>query len=259
MLRIALSVRFSLVLGFGLLSSCASHHPVVHPSGGGGAQTQTSSTITASKKCIELQTSKDEFVAEHPQGDCDPNKDNAAIGVQPQPTGEVESKSIATPRLEPVWLLIDTKKMQIEVKRGEKTLTTFSNIAIGRSGSGVKNHRGDDITPLGEYKIGWVNDKSPFRIFYGLTYPSVQDAEQAFKKGFISEQDYQAILDAHQHNRIPPQNTPLGGQVGVHGLGKGDEKIHRLMNWTHGCVAVTNEQLEELGDWIEEGTVVKIK
>ena len=158
-----------------------------------------------------------------------------------------------------VWLLVDTKAHKIEVKKGELTLETLSGIAIGRKGAGLKSHRGDDITPYGNYRIGWVGEKSNFRKFYGLTYPSKQDAEIALKRGIISQSDYYSIAAAEQFNQIPPQNTPLGGQIGIHGLGAGDEKIHEIFDWTHGCIALTNAQIDHLSQWLDTGTVVKIK
>jgi murein L,D-transpeptidase YafK len=158
-----------------------------------------------------------------------------------------------------IWLLVDTKAHKIEVKQGEQTLETLSGIAIGRKGAGLKGHRGDDITPYGNYRIGWVGEKSNFRKFFGLTYPSTQDAEIALKRGVISQTDYYSIVTAHQSNQIPPQNTPLGGQIGIHGIGAGDERVHQAFDWTHGCIALTNTQIDHLSQWLDTGTVVKIK
>lgn len=158
-----------------------------------------------------------------------------------------------------LWILVDTEKQVLEVKRGTETVATFENIAIGRNGAGFKNRRGDNITPLGIYRIGWINDKSIYRTFYGFTYPSAENAQVALRKGLISKNVYNSIVAAHENGIIPPQHTPLGGRIGLHGLGKADEKIHRAMNWTQGCVAVTNEQIDELSQWLEEGIEVKVK
>lgn len=245
MLRIVLLLRFSLVLSLCLsLWSCSTlPPPAVVNSAGGGLQPK----IATLKKCpaslfdLAQQQATGAFLT------CDPGKDGTPFVIETPPDPQS------------VWLLIDTEKLQLEVKRGDQTLTIFYNIAIGRNGAGFKTRRGDDVTPLGEYKIGWINAQSPFHIFYGLNYPSVENATTALEKKLISESEYNAIIYAHQHNQTPPQDTALGGRVGVHGLGKGDEKIHRLMNWTHGCVALTNSQLDELDRWIVEGMRVKIK
>ena len=158
-----------------------------------------------------------------------------------------------------VWLLVDTTALKIEVKKGEKTLETINDIAIGRGGAGSKRYRGDNVTPFGSYRIGWVGEQSSFRKFFGLTYPSPEDAEKALMEGVINKGTYNSIVTAHRNHQVPPQNTPLGGRIGIHGLGRADEKIHKSMNWTHGCIALTNGQIDRLSQWLDKGTVVKIK
>lgn len=160
---------------------------------------------------------------------------------------------------EGIWLLVDTNALKIEVKRGEQTVDIIEGIAIGQAGAGHKAHRGDNITPYGEYRIGWVGERSTFRKFFGLNYPSVQDADIALRKGIINRYTYNDIISAHAYNHVPPQNTPLGGRIGIHGLGAASEKIHRTMNWTHGCIALTNNQIDHLSQWVDTGTLVKIK
>lgn len=51
----------------------------------------------------------------------------------------------------------------------------------------------------------------------------------------------------------------IGGQIGIHGLGAGDKEIHKVFNWTHGCIALTNEQIDQLTRWVGKGTVVKVE
>lgn len=157
------------------------------------------------------------------------------------------------------WLLIDTEKLKLEVKKGDKTLATMGNIAIGRNGAGYKQYVGDDITPLGSYKIGWVNNKSAYHRFYGLTYPSVEYADEALLGGLLSKNTHRQIINAHKNNKIPLQSTAIGGRIGIHGLGAADEKVHNIMNWTHGCIALTNKQIDQLQRWIRIGMPVKIK
>ena len=167
--------------------------------------------------------------------------------------------SVAAIADDDVWLLVDTKALTIEVKKGQQTLETLNDIAIGRGGAGFKSHRGDNITPFGSYRIGWVGEQSSFRKFFGLTYPSAEDAQKALNQGIINQVAYNSIISAHRSNQVPPQDTPLGGRIGIHGLGRADEKIHKSMNWTHGCIALTNGQIDRLSQWLDKGTVVKIK
>jgi murein L,D-transpeptidase YafK len=179
--------------------------------------------------------------------------------VKAAPMAYNNSADSSMAHIEGIWLLIDTKAHKIEVKQGEQTLETLTGIAIGRRGAGLKHHRGDDITPYGNYRIGWVGEKSNFHKFFGLNYPSVQDAEIALKRGIISERNYYDIVAAHHLNQVPPQDTPLGGKIGIHGIGAGDKTVHQLFDWTHGCIALTNQQIDHLSQWLDTGTVVKIR
>ncbi len=157
------------------------------------------------------------------------------------------------------WLLIDTQELTLEVKRGDATIATMKNIAIGRNGAGYKQRVGDDVTPLGSYKIGWVNNKSPYHRFYGLTYPSVEHADEALMSGLLNNKVHKQIVNSHKRDEIPPQNTAIGGRIGIHGLGAADEKVHQIMNWTHGCIALTNKQIDLLQKWVTIGMTVTIK
>jgi len=158
-----------------------------------------------------------------------------------------------------VWLLVDTQKMSMEVKKGDKTVAILDNIAIGRNGAGEKGHRGDDVTPVGSFRVGWINEKSAFHKFFGLTYPNVEHADSALRKGKIDINTYHSIARAHDTGQVPPQDTSLGGQIGIHGLGSGSLAIHKSMNWTHGCIALTNDQIDQLSRWVEKGTLVTVK
>lgn len=160
---------------------------------------------------------------------------------------------------EAIWVLVDTTKLSLEVKQGDRTLAVMDDIAIGRNGAGFKTHRGDDVTPLGSYKIGWINNNSRFHKFYGFDYPSVDNASEAFLNGLLSKKSYNTVIEAHIKNQTPSQNTAIGGQIGIHGLGVADKTIHKMLNWTHGCIALTDKQIDQLEKWIGKGTVVKVK
>ena len=63
------------------------------------------------------------------------------------------------------WLLVDTKHDKLMVMRGERPVQVFDQIAVGSSGAGLKSRRGDNKTPLGVFRVGWVNDHSKFKKF----------------------------------------------------------------------------------------------
>lgn len=158
-----------------------------------------------------------------------------------------------------IWLLVDTESHELKVMEGEETKEVFSHIAIGRRGVGFEKVRNDDKTPLGEYRIGWINENSKFHRFFGFTYPNPENAKHAYQSGLIGEDTFRAILRASLEDDIPPQDTPLGGQIGIHGLGAANYAIHENFDWTHGCIALTDEQIDRLSQWIRRGTLVVIR
>ena len=169
------------------------------------------------------------------------------------------SQSVWSATAPDIWLLVETNHRLLRVMEGQNEKEVFTNVSIGRKGSGTDKIRNDDKTPLGEYRIGWVNDKSRFRRFFGLTYPNLDNAKRAYRKGVIGEHTLRSIMRANLDDDIPPQDTELGGQIGIHGLGAGSKQVHDEFNWTHGCIAMTNEQIDRLGQWIRKGTLVVIR
>jgi L,D-peptidoglycan transpeptidase YkuD (ErfK/YbiS/YcfS/YnhG family) len=75
----------------------------------------------------------------------------------------------------------------------------------------------------------------------------------------IGQSTYNAIVDAEMAGQIPPQNTDLGGQIGIHGLGSASLSVHEEFDWTHGCIALTNDQIDRLSQYVEKGTLVTVK
>jgi murein L,D-transpeptidase YafK len=157
------------------------------------------------------------------------------------------------------WLLVDTRAEQLKVMGDSGPLDVFDNIALGVRGAGLKKTRGDDLTPLGSFRVGWINRASQFHRFIGLNYPNAEYAALAYYEGRIDQPTYQAIQRALWAGRKPPQQTPLGGFIGIHGLGPNDPFVHANTNWTGGCVALTDEQIERLLRWVKVGTRVEIR
>ncbi len=158
-----------------------------------------------------------------------------------------------------IWLQVETRTHLLTVMEGDKPIERFEKIAIGRRGYGYEKERGDDKTPLGTYRIGWVNENSRYHRFYGFTYPNRENAERAYQSGLIGPGAYQSIIQATADASVPPQDTPLGGQIGIHGLGSANPRVHQIFDWTHGCIAMTNEQIDRLSHWIRKGTLVVIR
>jgi len=160
---------------------------------------------------------------------------------------------------EDVRILVDTDSRQLQVLRGRHVVASFDGVAIGRYGKSYFRRKGDNKTPLGKFRIGWITTKTRYHLFMGLTYPDLDAADRALQDGRIDEAQWQAIRKASVSGGIPPQDTPLGGNIGIHGIGKGDVEVHEQYNWTNGCVALTNAQIEQLARWVRVGTPVEIR
>ena len=158
-----------------------------------------------------------------------------------------------------IWLRVDTRDATLTVMKGDKPQEVFGNIAIGSYGKTYFKMKGDRRTPLGRFSIAWIPAKSQYHRFLGLNYPDRERADRALADGDITEAQWQAIRRALEANRRPPQDTPLGGFIGIHGTGDGDAGIHSQFNWTSGCIALTNEQIDRLVDLVRIGTPVEIR
>lgn len=112
-------------------------------------------------------------------------------------------------------------------------------IALGTSPVGPKTQLGDHKTPEGTYVIDSRNAASHFHRALHISYPNAADRERAAKLG------------------VRP-----GGEIMIHGLPNGWGKIgetHLLRDWTDGCIAVTNEEIDEIWRLVQNGTPVEIK
>ena len=160
---------------------------------------------------------------------------------------------------EQVWLRVDTGEMSLSVMQGTLVRQTFSNIAIGRGGATEAKRRRDGKTPLGEFRIVRMTTDTPFYRFFALDYPNLQHARRGRLAGIIGESEYAAIEQALRSNKVPPQDTALGGYIGIHGIGQGSPAVHEDFNWTFGCIALTNAQMEALSRWVHTGMRVVIQ
>lgn len=145
------------------------------------------------------------------------------------------------------WLPADTKIDKLVVIKSKRAMEAYSNgrviktyrISLGQNPLGDKVSEGDKRTPEGEYTINAKNRKSAFHKNLGVSYPNQTDLHEARERG----------VDA-------------GGNIKIHGLKNGIGfigKFHRLLNWTAGCIAVTDEEMDELYKKVEIGTPIIIK
>jgi|SRR5882672_2785188 len=126
----------------------------------------------------------------------------------------------------------------LTLESGGRPLKTYK-VALGGQPVGTKQQQGDHKTPEGEYFVDAKNAHSQFYMALHLSYPSAEDRARARLLG-----------------------VSAGGDVEIHGLGKKYAWIgarHRLTDWTDGCIAVTNEEIEDIFRIVPVGTHVEIK
>jgi len=140
--------------------------------------------------------------------------------------------------------------------------TKVYRVFLGSSPKGDKRERGDYKTPQGDYRIVEKKSNSKFHRFIAIDYPNLKDADRAYEEGRITAAQWVEILRAAETGSKPPWDTSLGGFIGIHGIGDDEEFKLRLiedMDWTNGCVALTNRDVDELFRLLPIGTTVRIR
>jgi murein L,D-transpeptidase YafK len=125
----------------------------------------------------------------------------------------------------------------LQLKRAGRVLKTFP-IALGREPTGHKLQQGDGRTPEGVYTLDWRNPDSQFYRAIHISYPRRGEGAQAMRWG------------------VSP-----GGHIMLHGLPNGvsAERLgHPRRDWTEGCIALTNEEIDEIWARVEDGTTIII-
>jgi murein L,D-transpeptidase YafK len=149
---------------------------------------------------------------------------------------------------------------EIRIHKLSRTLELWSSstlvkryvVGLGIQGTGDKRQQGDHLTPEGNYYICNRNDRSQFHLFLGLSYPGEEAADRGIKAGLITRAQRDAICKTVRAKGCPPWNTRLGGAVGIHGGGS-------TSDWTWGCIALEDTEIEELWITCPLGTPVLIK
>lgn len=136
---------------------------------------------------------------------------------------------------------------RIVVAKSERKLSIFRNgkpiktyrVALGGNPVGPKQEEGDMKTPEGAYTIDYRNPNSDYHLALHISYPSAEDTARAAARG-----------------------VNAGSDIMIHGLPNGKGWLgtaHRKMDWTAGCIAITDEEIEELWRVTPDGTTVEIR
>ena len=166
-----------------------------------------------------------------------------ALGGAAYHIGMARFGSGSPPAMAPVQQQADL----VEVSKAHRTLTLVRSgmpiarfpVAFGAAAdAGPKRQEGDGRTPEGQYRIDWRNARSSYHLSLHISYPDATDIAGARRRG------------------VQP-----GGNVMIHGLPNGCSwfgSVHRLVDWTDGCIAVTNAEMDEIWRRVPVGTPIRI-
>ena len=141
----------------------------------------------------------------------------------------------------------------MELREGGEVLRQFG-VAIGIDTYSFKRKQGDWRTPVGRYFVCEKHPSGNFHRFLGISYPNEVDAERGYAEGLIGPWEWAEIYIPSLRGRAPSWRTALGGRVGIHGEGG----QYREGDWTHGCIAVTDSEIEYLYARVPVGATVII-
>lgn len=175
----------------------------------------------------------------------------AAVGCTPVTTTSYVDSGRAVPlyipkntlQMPPVNHLVDHVVVQkhdkvLSLWKGGRIIKTYPILAMGADPIGHKVREGDEKTPEGEYTIDTKHVSQNFQKFMRISYPNEQDKANAERLG-----------------------VPVGGQVGIHGDRGGVAGFMQRFdkNWTDGCLAMRNADIEEMYQMVDVGTPITIK
>jgi murein L,D-transpeptidase YafK len=135
-------------------------------------------------------------------------------------------------------IVVEKSAKRLLIFRDDSKIKTY-RIALGRNPVGAKREEGDMKTPEGIYKIDGRNAQSSFHLALHISYPSDEDTRSATMRG-----------------------VSAGSDIMIHGIQNGRGWIgtfHRWKDWTAGCIALTDEEIEELWRVTPDGTTIEIR
>jgi murein L,D-transpeptidase YafK len=157
------------------------------------------------------------------------------LATPPGPSALAQLPRLDSPKADLV--VVRKSKRILQLLRDGRPFKTYS-IALGPEPEGAKRRAGDGRTPEGVYTLDWRNSNSNFYRAIHVSYPGPHDEEAAQRWG-----------------------VPLGGLIMIHGLPNGVPAArvgHPWNNWTNGCIAVTNHEMDEIWSLVEDGTTIII-
>lgn len=175
-----------------------------------------------------------------------PAGDLGAVSQASTSTASTDARTPATRSIErpaqsrfgPIadYLVVDKSERMLVAYENGKPIRAYRGLQFGDAPMGHKRFQGDERTPEGIYRIDWRNPQSSFHLSLRISYPNEND--RAF---------------ASQYGRSP------GGDIFIHGQPNGLRQGRMRGDWTDGCIALSNEEIEELWRIVPDGTPIEIR
>ncbi len=153
----------------------------------------------------------------------------------------IHNNSKSTPSIPDTTIIdkvfVDKSARVLQLLSGDTVIKSY-HIALGGNPIGHKQQQGDKRTPSGSYTLDYKNEKSKFYRSIHISYPNAADKAHAKKMG------------------INP-----GGDIMIHGQKNGSghlASVNQLRDWTEGCIAVTDEEMDEIMAMVKVGTAIEI-
>ena len=164
-------------------------------------------------------------------------------------------------KLENTNIIIDRKNYTLALFEDTVLIKSY-RASFGKNINSPKSRAGDGATPVGDYQICSVDTTSKYHKFLQLNYPNIHDSMEGLRMGWISQRTFDNLKFEFYHEGCVDGNTPLGGHIGIQGIGEYNSIFKNLpfvYNWTDGSIAVSNEDIDEIYSVIKKGTKVVIK
>jgi murein L,D-transpeptidase YafK len=169
------------------------------------------------------------------------NKENEIVTLQKRIEGleqDLQNALLAAQKGQISKILIEKRERRLSLISKDKVLKSYK-IALGGNPNGPKERIGDGKTPEGTYIIDSRNRDSRYHLSLHISYPNEKDKKRSRELG------------------VSP-----GGNIMIHGLKNGFSWVgesHTAVDWTEGCIAVTDEEIEEIAQSVPNGTPVEIR
>ena len=156
------------------------------------------------------------------------------IAELPSPPSVSEAAAVAPVGAD--FILVDKSDRTLTLFRGGVPFKSYRGLQLGDEPEGAKRFEGDERTPEGRYTVDYRNPRSAYHLSLHISYPDAADRAYAAARGY----------------------SP-GGEIFIHGQPNALSEGRMRGNWTDGCIAVANAEIEELWRAVPDGTTIEIR